>query len=130
MVAVKPENIIWQNTSGHPDFSEASFISILHEDDIWDAALFWPVDKALLEIAESYRDTPMPRELVLAIYDFQQYVFGRLCFHQMPVDLSSIENLSDELRHSWSERHNFVTRAALGGYTMSNEGFELVNPLL
>jgi len=130
MVALKPENVIWQNTSGHPEFSEASFISVLHEGNIWDAALFWPVDKALLEIAESYRKTPMPKELVLAIYDFQQYTFGRLCYHRMPSDLSRIDNLSDELCHSWSERLNSATRAAIGGYRIENEHFELVNPLL
>ncbi len=130
MVEINPESMIWQNTSGHPEFSEASFISVLHENEIWDTALYWPVDKALLELAESYRNKPMPKELVLAIYDFQQYVFGRLCYHRMPTDLSKIDNLTDELCHSWSERLSAATRAAIAGYRIENEHFELVNPLL
>lgn len=105
-------------------------MNILHEQEIWDHETYWELDKALFEIAEKYRDVQMPRSLVLAIYDLYEYTSGRLCWHRMPSDGSTIENLTDDDCAQHEERLRQVVRAALSGYTLANSGFDLTNPLL
>lgn len=111
-----PELAIWKNISSHEAYSENSFLSILHEKEIWDDNAYSMVDEALSDIAEKYKEEQMPRELLLAIYDLYNYTFGRPCWHQMPSDGSSIENLTDEECHEHWERLTQTVRAALGGY--------------
>lgn len=125
-----PDLVIWQNVSSHEAYLENSFIGILHEQEIWDNDAYWKVDKALFDIAEKYRDLQMPRELLLAIFDLYEYTFGRLCWHQMPSDGSSIKNLTDEECFLRWERLAPVVRAALGGYSEKNDTFDVINPLL
>lgn len=125
-----PDLIIWENTSSHENYSENSFVYILHEREVWDDDAYWKLDKALCDIADKYRNQQISRELMLAIFDVYQYAFGRLCWHQIPSDGSSIENLTDDECHPRWERLTYVVRGALGGYSLKDNSGDVTSPLL
>lgn len=111
-------------------FSEDSFTGILHETGVWNEDLYWRLDRALFAIGEKYRAGARPNILTRALFDLFVYIHGKLAWHRMPSDRSSISGFSDEDCHEWAERVQFAFKAALTGVAVKNEHFDRVNPLI
>ena len=107
-----------------------SFTLKLHETDIWDEALYWKLDKAVIELAARSRKRQLPRKVVGDLVQTFHYIFGRLAYHRMPSDQSSIRDFSVEDCREWAERVEFVFIAAICGHNIDNDAFNKLNPLL
>ena len=111
-------------------FSEDSFAGILHETGVWNEDLYWRLDKALFAIGEKYRAGARPNILIRALFDLFVYIHGKLAWHRMPSDLSSISGFSDEDCQEWADRVQFAFKAAITGVAVKNEHFDRANPLM
>ena len=127
----KPEQLLALNCGGDDRDNPARYFAPkLHETDVWDEELYWQLDKCVVELGARYGNKPMPKKIIRDLMHVYNYIHGRLNYHRMACDQSSIKNFSDEDCRSWAERVEFVFTAAISGFSIRNNLCERINPLL
>ena len=105
-------------------------MGVLHRQERWEADLYWPLDGCVMGLAEQFQSEPVPKGVLSALMEIYNHAYGRLCFHRMSDDVSSIANLSNAECFEWSLRVQGVFTAAISSRPVRNDDFELENPLL
>lgn len=111
-------------------FDDGSFCGVLHEQNIWNEELYWPLDQAFFEIGHAHTGVMSSGLLIEAITDTFLYVHGRLNWHRMESDLSVIDSFTTEDCRTWAERIEGAFRVALYNAPLKNTHFSRINPLV
>jgi len=91
------------------DYSESSFIGILHEKRFWHAQAYADLEKSLYEQGERYADQQsVPRSVAWPVMSIYSYLMQSLGCHLDPNDGFQIENLSDSQIYERQERVKMI----------------------
>lgn len=120
---------IWRNLPTHSGW-EQSFLGRLAEDSEWNVDEFWILHAALLEVANSAKDSQViDRDLALAVSILQQRVLRSVAAHYDPNDVLTIKGITAEDLYLFRERFEMAILGVFSGEVMSEASFDLVNPL-
>jgi hypothetical protein len=106
---------IASNDVTSPQWSDSSFIGILHERHQWDSAAYLAFEASLYEIRKQRNFDAILREfadrVVSRVFGYTMLMFA--C-HYDPSDGFSIQNLNDDELASWRERFQLVCEGFFG----------------
>ncbi|MBB2984784.1 Imm41 family immunity protein [Paraburkholderia tropica] len=124
---MNPRVVIEQNCSWCEAFSETSFVSILHEDGLWQREQYWLLEWAvcnLISNAVEHADVCAP------IFQIFSRTIGLICSHLDSNDLFEIKNLERDDVYAFRERIQIVFEGFFLKRLPKNALFDELNPLL
>ena len=110
---------------------EGSFYERLTEYGEWDSESFWALHLDLVEIAKHQNtNLPVERELAYMLLYLQQRVLNLISAHFNKNDAFEIRNINSGQLYEFKERFEMDILGAISGETLSEQSFDLVNPLI
>lgn len=123
---MSPQKIIARNFPG-PEHDRASFLSRLHEDQIWDVDEYWKLEYALYQLISV---SPRSHDTTWHIFRIFSYTFQLLTSHFDAGDGFRIARLSDDEIYELRDRMQLVFEGYFSGIMPDQSLFEVRNPLL
>jgi hypothetical protein len=121
--------ILRNDSSCKEKYSDKSFVSIFHDEQLWNFSEYWKFDLALYALSkkEFMEDSPEMYKSVFRIYSYLLMSIG-CCFDKN--DGFSITNLDDETLYEMRERLKLVVEGLFQNKMPSNKIFKYQNPYL
>ncbi|WP_423681469.1 hypothetical protein [Undibacterium sp. WLHG33] len=121
---------IFRNLPGNVNW-EGSFYEQLTEFGRWDAKEFWMLHLDLINAADKFKNfDSVDKELALGIVTLQSKIARLFIAHFNERDAFKIINLSEENLYAFKERFDLAVIGVFSGEVLSEDSFDLVNPLL
>lgn len=126
---MNPRTIVLENFPHCEEFSEHSFISILHKEQRIDMDAYWKLEWALVELTSPYDD--YLRDQCWPVFQIFSHLSGLFCAHINKNDSFNITNFDDWFIDELIER----TRSVFEGYFIGSmpdmhTRLQYANPLL
>lgn len=122
--------ILLSNFPHCSDFSNESFMSILHEKRIWDEKKYWELDKEIYDLSHELSGQDIPRDISWPLMRIFSFLMMSIQSHYNKNDGFEISNLDESSVFDWRERLQLVVEGFFSGKMPNNTSFAFVNPLL
>ena len=107
------------------DYSDKSFLGVLHEEDIWSDMEYLKLENDLYELSTKYKDTDsLPREVVWRIMRIFSNSMLLLGCHYNPSDGFEIKNLNSEEIRQRTERLQVMFEGFFQGTMPDKDDFK------
>lgn len=123
------ENEIFRNLPGNTAW-EDSFYEQLTEYGVWNVSEFWKLHFALVQAASTGSSEFISRELALAVSTLQTKVSNLISSHYDLNDSHKINNLTPGELYAFRERFEHAALSVFSGKVISENSYDLVNPLM
>ncbi|WP_433692350.1 hypothetical protein [Herbaspirillum seropedicae] len=122
------QQIIYQNLPYDMQWSDKSFLCILHDDRKLDLTTYWQLEWAVLELTTDQMD--YPRHLSHSVFQVFLCATSLLYSHINPDDDYQIKDVSRDVVHQLRKRIEAAFDGFFKGRLADMRGFEEINPLL
>lgn len=117
-------------SANHPDW-EGSFSERLYECNEWNPQEFWKLHRELIELAIYLRGFDnVDKKLVAKLLVIQKSVHSAIAAHYDPNDVVTLSGVTEDELHEYMERFDMAILGVASGEVLSEESFDLVNPLI
>ncbi|MFO6422119.1 hypothetical protein [Motilimonas sp. KMU-193] len=123
------KEILKNDIKSPEEFSESSFVSIFHENEIWDFKEYWKFDLAIYSLAKRGSQEEM-LNLQTSVFSIYSSLLQSLGCYFDNNDLFSLSNLDYESLCSMRERLVLVVEGLFRNDMPSNDMFKFKNPYL